>query len=72
MTKAKKFNIGEWWNSLPKWIKIIPYVVASGGLASLIKYLSELEVSDVLLAGILNIIIVLLKQGFDYIKEKRK
>jgi len=72
MSKKKKFNIGVFWNSLPKWVKVIPYVVISGALASLIKYLSEIQVSDVLLAGVLNIFIVLLKQGLDFIKEKGK
>ena len=63
-------NVISYWDALPKWLKVVPYVALSGALAALVKYLAEVEVSDALLMGVINVVIVLLKGASNSLRKK--
>ncbi|GIW70319.1 MAG: hypothetical protein KatS3mg101_1066 [Patescibacteria group bacterium] len=50
------------WNSLPKWVRVIPYVAASGALTAIIDHLSHIQVNDAVLMAVINVLIVMLKE----------
>lgn len=50
----------EFWNNLPKEVKVFIYIVLSAAIAEGIKILSGLAISDVILAGLVNVAIVTL------------
>ena len=66
-------KIINYWNSLPKWVKIIPYILASGAIAELIKHLELVQVENpYFLGGLINIAIVALKGLLVKLMELRK
>jgi hypothetical protein len=62
----------ELYEKLPKWVKVIPYILAAGAVAELIKHLELLNLSDVLLMGLVNVVIVALKGLLAKLMEIRK
>jgi len=62
-------RLNDYWDVLPKWARVIPYVVLSGALTALIRHLSEVEVADTLLMAAINIAIVSLRGAVGYLKK---
>lgn len=53
----------EFWDSLPKELKVGLYVVGSAVAGEVVKYLSGLQVSSVIVAGLINILVVILVEA---------
>lgn len=62
-------NMAERWDKLPHWVKVIPYIAGAGAITAIIQYLAELEVNDAVLLGLINIIIVFLKEILGKIRK---
>lgn len=58
------------WDRLPKEIKVGVYVVGSAALAELAKYLELIEIDNLVLAGIINIIIVLIQTRVPQVRDR--
>ena len=58
------------WDSLPHWIRVIPYIAVSGALTAVINHLATVELSEVLVMGGINLTIVVLKEGLTWVNQK--
>lgn len=50
----------DFWNKLPKEVKVFCYIVLSAFIGEAIKTIGGLNVNDVYLAGLINVLIVAL------------
>ena len=66
---SKKVSL---WERLPKEVKVGVYVVGSAALSELINYLEIVEIDNLLLAGIINIVVVLLQTRIPEVKARLK
>lgn len=56
-------KLKELYNKLPKEAKVfVEYILPSAVLTALIDYLSGLEINDVYVAGVINIVLIFLRQ----------
>jgi hypothetical protein len=55
----------EFYKSLPKELRVLPYILLSGAVVALIDYLSTFEVNNAFYMGIINLAIVFLKERYD-------
>ncbi|MBU0545268.1 MAG: hypothetical protein KKH97_08020 [Proteobacteria bacterium] len=67
MTKRK--SLAERWDSLPKEVKVLPYIVVSGAVVALIDYFTELEVNNAFWMGVINLAVVFLKQSKERVER---
>lgn len=50
----------KFWNDLPKEVKVFAYIVLSAFIGEGIKIISGLQVSDVIITGLINVALVAL------------
>lgn len=56
-------TIFGYYEKLPKEVKVfIEYILPSAILTALVNYLTELQVNDVYIAGLINIVLIFLRQ----------
>lgn len=67
--KSKKKKKENNWDSLPSSVRSLPYILIAGALSSFFKYYFNLKVDDVILMGLINVIILIVKNIFKYIKK---
>jgi len=56
-------NLIEKWNNLPQEIKVLGYITLSALIAELIKILSGLHFDSVWVAGLVNVVLVVLREA---------
>lgn len=66
---AKK-TVKKFWDALPKEIRVLPYVALAGAGTAVYKQLEITEVQNLLVMGIINIVLVLLKERIPEIKKR--
>jgi hypothetical protein len=57
------FDLKAFWDKLPQEIKVLCYVALSAAIAELIKILSGLKMDSIWLAGMVNVILVVLRES---------
>ena len=57
---AKKISLAKRYDTLPKWLKVIPYIAGAGAVDAVLKHLTEVQLDDRLTMGLINVVIVLL------------
>ena len=56
-------KVKELYGKLPQEVRVfIEYILPSAILASLIEYLGQLEINSVLVAGLVNLVLIFLRQ----------
>jgi hypothetical protein len=56
-------KLKEWYGKLPKEVTIfIEYILPSAVLTALVDYLTKLEIKDIYVAGLINIVLIFLRQ----------
>ena len=55
-------EMGETWEALPKEVKVSAYIAVSYGISEIITLLSGLKVDNTMLAILINIVLVFLKE----------
>ena len=63
-------KVKAFWDSLPKEIRVLPYVALAGAGTAVYKQLEATEMQNLLVMGIINIVLVLLKERIPQIKER--
>lgn len=56
---VKQNRLVNFWNNLPKEIRVAIWIAMSGALTALIDYLQLIELNDAILMGIINVLAVL-------------
>lgn len=56
-------NLKQTWDNTPQEIKVLVYVAGSATIAELIKICSGLKFDSVWLAGIVNVVLVVLREA---------
>ena len=51
------------WDSLPKEVRVLPYIALSGAVVALVDYFSALELNNVFWMGVTNLVVIFLKEG---------
>ena len=66
---SRKRSLTERWDSLPKEVRVLPYIALSGAIVGVVDYLTELQVANPLWMGIVNLVIVALKETRDRVRK---
>jgi TM2 domain-containing membrane protein YozV len=66
-------KIIEFYNKLPKEVKVfVEYILPSAIITALIDYLTNLKINDVYVAGLINIVLIFLRQIKPRYEERNK
>ena len=57
---AQKISLSKRYDALPKWIKVIPYIAGAGAVDAVLKHLTEVQIDDRVMMGLINVVAVYL------------
>jgi len=66
-------RIIELYNRLPKEVKVfIEYILPSAIITALVDYLTNLKIDDIYIAGLINIVLIFLREVKPRYEERKK